>query len=1163
MDNIETGDYDVTPIDIELSDADADVEVDDRETLESLEKQLDAFSRYLNGKYDSQPGTKLARPFILESVWPIETGDVGISEAMVWQSEDSVVVVIPPYAEMSCDDLISVIWNGVEVGEERPKPSQLNNVVCVRVPSEQVPPGTHDLAYTVTTQLTQRESLPLATVVRFGQPGLNDLDEVVELPAPSVQVPATGLVDETHVAHGVTVTIPAYKNMKPYDRVHLFWGDERVEHLITPHMTDQPITLEVPGSVIRAAGNSDSLPVYYFIADEVENESEWSEDTFVQVAVQKNELQAPTIVDPTGDHGSKLDYIVDLNKLASADLNIKVSTDSLNVKDSVRLAWSGTTVQGKKVLSYSAPQEVKAGATELSFVVANADVTDLADGSAQVHYVATRGSENVESKRTFLSISAANPLGLPAPSLHNIEDDWIAADQEPVIVVIPASAGLQAGDQVSVIWKGTAGDGSVILKQPKTHSVSANYQGQALPLRLKGSDVLAPLNGGFLDISYSITRGRLNTLRPDALTFPGAPVGSLIMGISPDGERAPSTERLVKPPVYDVPNTGEGEVYFFINEGSTPFDQNSGALDITLGITADQQNLKPLMPDSLQDALRGHLNDVSTDNYVKIFDTPSVWGQPFGKGLMVQAEKRADEFESAISDMLVKMRYRCDIASLNAPDAAWREVLLTAIDNAFTTKLGRTDKTQIRFMLAQTPTVLLKGVPYYFTGTPEYLALKEALSNLVEERGAEWECVPDIWIGRYYKITDPLQEAIANKAGCEALVAAFDAKMTWNHTKIIAVDGVESFVGGHNLNMDLFRNYPPVHDVSVKVLGKAALAAQQFLNEMWVVDSGLLTKEHYDPVLKAWVYKDDDKSQPADPLLADHVTEFREAQYQDHSINLASQTEFKKSGYILSVGKYWSGSDRETHYKNGSEVMKEHLIKKAKRIIRMSQQDLVSAWKKTWSDHAVCGWIIEALLANPVLKVQVVVSPLDAGAGAEGDQYSFGSGARRTFELFKYFLMHDPLTDKPVDDSSGLRQAALKRIEVAPFFFTEVPAELAVEGDTYKWPDQSAEAHTATLKEPPLSARPPLAGVIGYPMHSLIKGSGFLGKIPSAPGNHAKVMIIDDELYVVGSDNLYPGFLAEFNYVIDGPDAVNDFIACYWNPLWKYSSKHSFNYRNT
>ncbi|RYY88277.1 MAG: phospholipase [Chitinophagaceae bacterium] len=569
------------------------------------------------------------------------------------------------------------------------------------------------------------------------------------------------------------------------------------------------------------------------------------------------------------------------------------------------------------------------------------------------------------------------------------------------------------------------------------------------------------------------------------------------------------------------------------------------------------------MPDSLQDALKGHLNDVATDNYVKIYDTPAVWGQPFGKALMAQAEKRADEFESAITDMLKKMRFRCDISSLNAPDAAWRDVLLLAIDSAFTTKLGRTDRTQIRFMLAQTPTVLLKGVPYYFAGTPEYLALKEALAKLVEQRGSEWECVPDIWIGRYYKIADPLQEAIANKAGCEALVAAFDAKMTWNHTKIIAVDGVESFVGGHNLNMDLFRNYPPVHDVSVKVLGKAALAAQQFLNELWIVDSGLLTKEYYDPKSKAWINVIDDKTQPADPLAAKHVTEYREAQYADHKKNPPSQTEFKKSGHILSVGKYWSGPDRQTNYKNGSEVMKEHLIKKAKKIIRLSQQDVVSAWKKNWSEHVVCRWIIEALLANPTLKVQIVVSPLDAGAGAEGDQYSFGSGARRTFELFKYFLTHDPLTDEPIEGSSGLRQAALKRIEVAPFFFTDVSVDLAVEGDTYKWPDQSAEAHTATLKEPPLSARPPVAGVIGYPMHSLIKGSGFLGKVPSAPGNHAKVIIIDDELYVVGSDNLYPGYLAEFNYVIDGPDAVNEFIQSYWNPLWKYSSKHAFNYRNT
>jgi len=51
-------------------------------------------------------------------------------------------------------------------------------------------------------------------------------------------------------------------------------------------------------------------------------------------------------------------------------------------------------------------------------------------------------------------------------------------------------------------------------------------------------------------------------------------------------------------------------------------------------------------------------------------------------------------------------------------------------------------------------------------------------------------------------------------------------------------------------------------------------------------------------------------------------------------------------------------------------------------------------------------------------------------------------------------------------------------------------------------------------------------------------------------------MIIDDELYVVGSDNLYPGSLSEFNYLVEGQEAVKELLESYWSPLWKYCGPH-------
>lgn len=68
----------------------------------------------------------------------------------------------------------------------------------------------------------------------------------------------------------------------------------------------------------------------------------------------------------------------------------------------------------------------------------------------------------------------------------------------------------------------------------------------------------------------------------------------------------------------------------------------------------------------------------------------------------------------------------------------------------------------------------------------------------------------------------------------------------------------------------------------------------------------------------------------------------------------------------------------------------------------------------------------------------------------------------------------------------------------------------------------------------------------------------FILKLRQHQGNHAKVTIIDDELYIVGSDNMYPGYLSEFNYLVEGEEAVSTFIKEYWDKLWHYSEPHAF-----
>jgi murine toxin len=599
--------------------------------------------------------------------------------------------------------------------------------------------------------------------------------------------------------------------------------------------------------------------------------------------------------------------------------------------------------------------------------------------------------------------------------------------------------------------------------------------------------------------------------------------------------------------------------------------------------------------DSVQAQVRNFYNQRTGRNYLRLMDTPRVWGMPFGEAIMPQAWTRQGEFETALEEVVQTARFRCDISSLNCPDPDWGGIILGAMDTALSTRMGRTAPTQFRFLFGQTPLNPI-GEP------PNYTLFKQALIRLVRDRGQHWERLPDIWLGRFYRLREGFLDALQLKVfGNDSMFSSDDTKMTWNHSKIVVTDGVEAMAGGHNLNMDLFRSYPPVHDVSAVVHGPGAAGAQGYLDQLWAVGGDLLSQEQLDPVKAVWNSRDPAKSRPGNPLTGKDAAAWVAARQVEivrwhesnptppptppppppppsdfHTQDLqqlpeltqrcfplrvvhppyAGLTEYKPATGMLALGKYWRSS---TDFQGASDVMKKQLILGAKRTIKMSQMDLISAWKKNWSDHVVCQWLLQALLANKALIVQAVVSPLDAGAGAEGDQYSFGSGAVRTFDLLKYYMTHDVATDAVLPDPGGARAEALTRLFVAPLYYTNlVPPGDNIEGDTYKWPDLPKEGYTATLKQPPVSEEPPSHGVIGSAAMSVLNASGYIyNKVPSAPGNHAKLLIIDDEAYVVGSDNLYPGSLSEFDYLIEGPEAVGELLKVYWEPLWKYAGPHA------
>lgn len=55
--------------------------------------------------------------------------------------------------------------------------------------------------------------------------------------------------------------------------------------------------------------------------------------------------------------------------------------------------------------------------------------------------------------------------------------------------------------------------------------------------------------------------------------------------------------------------------------------------------------------------------------------------------------------------------------------------------------------------------------------------------------------------------------------------------------------------------------------------------------------------------------------------------------------------------------------------------------------------------------------------------------------------------------------------------------------------------------------------------------------------------------------NHSKLWMVDDRVFYIGSDNMYPVNLQEYGYLVGDPKAVDMLIESYWKPLWQWSSR--------
>jgi phosphatidylserine/phosphatidylglycerophosphate/cardiolipin synthase-like enzyme len=217
---------------------------------------------------------------------------------------------------------------------------------------------------------------------------------------------------------------------------------------------------------------------------------------------------------------------------------------------------------------------------------------------------------------------------------------------------------------------------------------------------------------------------------------------------------------------------------------------------------------------------------------------------------------------------------------------------------------------------------------------------------------------------------------------------------------------------------------------------------------------------------------------------------------------------------VLAVGRLGHGvvhhpEDFET---DASKYARHQAVRLATKSIKLSQQMLDNKHGRRYWDEELLQELARAIMRG--VDVSIVIT-----AEGSADGYN-GIGVEGTATK-----MRDVVADVSRKTGRELRAMLVERLHIAALHF--YPLErVPPSSDRWKWLMRSGARHV--------------------------------------PRNHAKVYIIDEELFYVGSDNAYPtGGLQEYGYLTTywqtSPGAAPEApIKSYWDSLWLYSSLNQY-----
>ena len=250
---------------------------------------------------------------------------------------------------------------------------------------------------------------------------------------------ALGGVDQNKAKVGVKVTCRKWQNMRVYDLLTLAWGSEKIEHLVQPDEVDEDIILTVTSEMIRAAGDSQVLPVAMTVTGNTGNlpddNARWSVVSRVDVHADSQRMDPPWIYKPPVE--SKID-LADIGN-GAVEIGCYVTTDDALRYTHVHMFWVGTAEDGASI-PHSETKEIT-DARAYYFEVPNGLVSAIAKGRAIVYYTLD-GPEQTSARSNYRHVIVDGEiLQWRAPIIDGELDGQIDPDLPEVGIHIPMQAG--------------------------------------------------------------------------------------------------------------------------------------------------------------------------------------------------------------------------------------------------------------------------------------------------------------------------------------------------------------------------------------------------------------------------------------------------------------------------------------------------------------------------------------------------------------------------------------------------------------------------------------------------------------------------------------------------------------------------------------------------